>query len=195
MNIALHSAYDLFELLFASFVGGIVSSFVFLIIRQTNFMSCVVTAPRFTRYGRFMVCIRSVKPRKLLILVSDFIASLVLASLLLCLTFIYNSGRLRLISVVLLIIGFALGVTILSRPLLRLTAFLLFCFKWLADIVLLPFMWILFILKRIVKKTFGKLYSICYSIIAAKCTSYRFSRIKKEARYGLLDDYYKEKIK
>ena len=78
---------------------------------------------------------------------------------------------------------------------LGLTVFLLFCIKWLADIALFPFTWIFIILKRIAKKAFCKLYNICYSIIAAKYTSYRFSRIKKEARYGLLDDYYKEKIK
>lgn len=195
MNIALHSAYGLFELLFASFVGGTISAFVFLFIRQTYLIPYVVTAPRFSRYGGLVSRIRNARPRKLLISLSDFIASLVLASLLLCLIFIYNSGRFRLISVVFLIIGFAFGVTIMSRPMLRLTALLLFCIKWLVDIVLFPFTWILIILKRIVKKTFYKLYNICYSIIAAKYTSYKFSRIKKEARYGLLDDYYKEKKK
>ena len=194
MNIALHSAYGLFELLIAAFVGGTVSAFVFLLIRQMYLIPHVVTASRFLRYGRFMIGMRNAKPRKLLISVSDFSASLILAVLLLCLTFVYNSGRFRLISLVLLIIGFAFGVTIFSRPMLGLTVFLLFCVKWLADIALFPFTWIFIILKRIVKKTFCKFYNICYSFIAAKYTSYRISRIKKEARFGLLDDYYKEKI-
>lgn len=194
MNIALHSAYGLFELLIAAFVGGTVSAFVFLLIRQMYLIPHVVTASRFLRYGRFMIGMRNAKPRKLFISVSDFSASLILAALLLCLTFVYNSGRFRLISLVFLIIGFALGVTVFSRPMLGLTVFLLFCVKWLADIALFPFTWIFIILKRIAKKTFCKLYNICYSIIAAKYTSYRISRIKKEARYGLLDDYYKEKI-
>lgn len=195
MNIALHSAYGLMELLIAAFVGGTVSAFIFLLIRQIYLIPLVVSAPHFTGYGKFMACINKAKPRKLLISVSDYIACVTLTVLLLCLTFVYNSGRFRLISVVLLIIGFSLGVTILFRPMLRLTALSMFCLKWLADIVLFPIMWIFRIIKRTATKLIGKLYAICNAIIERKYTSYKFSRIKKEARYGLLDDYCKEKIK
>ena len=51
MNIALHSAYGLMELLIAAFVGGTVSAFIFLLIRQIYLIPLVVSAPHFTGGG------------------------------------------------------------------------------------------------------------------------------------------------
>ncbi len=195
MNIALHSAYGLIELLAVSWVGGIVSAFLYVLIKHTSLIPRLAKTARFPKYSEYAACLKCAKNRKFLTAVSDYSACVSLAILLLCATFVCNSGRFRIISVLFLLLGFAFGTKILTIPILKLTILALFCLKWLTDIVTLPLSWVLKVLKGIAGKLLGKLYLRCYKMIIKKYTSYKFSRIKKEARYGLLDEYFKEKIK
>lgn len=195
MNIALHSAYGLLELLAASWVGGIVSAFIYVLTKHTYLIPRMVKTARFPKFGEFVSWLKCAEPRKFLAAVSDYLACVTLVVMLLSSTFIYNSGRFRIISLLFLLIGFALGTKLLSRPILELTILALFVLKWMTDVFIFPIAWVLKLLKGIAAKLLGRIYERCCIMIVKRYTSYRFSGIKKEARYGLLDEYYKEKIK
>lgn len=189
MNVVLHSARNIFYLIAANCILGILTASFCVLIEDIERFAVSLTQKKFVSLDAYIsVDINS----RFSLAFTDLIACLLAASFLLLTTFIYNSGSFRLISIPAFIFGFVFGRKSLSQIIKYLINRIFFSLKWIFDIVVFPITWLtnnvirllLFVVKRIKNKHRTR--------ILTKYTAHCFSHIKDEAQYGLIDDYYKE---
>lgn len=195
MTITRHTATDLFLLLFAAFLCGLLISCVYVVLRYAPSIAWVRKCARFPKYKQFMADMFSQGDSKASIVFTDVILCLLFAIGLLVVSFICNSGNFRISSVVLMSCGCLLGIAVTGKLIRSLLLIISFIIKWILDILLFPIVWLTrklmglfsFIHKKALKKRNDRLI--------AKYTSQRFSQINKTTEFGLIEKYYKELLK
>lgn len=195
MNVALHSAFGLVYLLFASLVCGIVLSLIRAFLNSGSSIIAAIVCKRFPTYKAFSVYAKSRKSSFKAIILADFLTCILFASLVLCVSFIFNSGNFRILSVAVMLAGLAIGHMILKGIINELVLLILFVIKWIINIASFPFILVGQRIVKIIIKLLGRIKSRRNNKLIQKYTAFCFEKIEKNAEYGLIDDYYKELIK
>ncbi len=189
MNVVLHSARSIFYLLAANCVWGIITASFCSLIEDTQRLAVALTRKRFITFREYSSI--EINNRVSVIFI-DLISCLLSASLMLLTAFIYNSGNFRIVSIPAFIFGFAIGKRVLCRIIKWMINRILFCIKWIFDIAAFPVVWFVTLVVKLLSHIIKRIKNRRRTKILNKYTEYCFSRIKDEAKYGLLDDYYKE---
>ncbi len=195
MNVALHSAFGPVYLFVASFLFGITLYLVSAFLNSGSLVLSAIACNRFPTFKTFFDRIRSRKMSSGAMIASDYILCLLFASSILCVTFIFNSGNFRILTLVVMLIGFVTGRRILTRMINKIIILILFLIKWIINIALFPFIWVGKRIVKIVIKLLGRIKSRRNNKLIQKYTAFCFEKIEKDAEYGLIDDYYKELLK
>lgn len=189
MNVVLHSARGIFYLLAANCIFGIITASFCSLIDDIGRFAVVIVRKRFISFNEYIGL--DIKNRVSVIFI-DLIICLLAASFMLLTSFVHNSGNFRLVSIPAFILGIALGKSILCRVIKWIFNRMLYCFKWIFDIAAFPILWFITIVIKLLLNTIKRIKISHRTKILTKYTERCFSRIKYEAKYGLLDDYYKE---
>lgn len=192
MNVILHSLHWLFILLIISFFGGFILSIVCSVLSSFSLFMWTIKCKGFVAYKYFKEYMSSCCTKRKNTIVLDFTNCILFAIMLLGITFVYNSGIFRLISVPITLLGVITGNILLSRMISRIMLFLVFVAKWTVEILLFPFLWIVKRICRIITRSYGKLRNTYNSKLMQKFTDQCFERISKDAEYGLLNGLFKE---
>ena len=189
MNVVLHSALSVFYLLVANFAFGVITAAVGLLLNSIQRFVAVTVRNRFITFREYCGLIFQ---SYISVIIADLFTCLLAACFMLVTAFIYNSGNFRLVSIPIFIIGFAFGKIALGGIVAGIIDRILFCIKWILDIVAFPVIWFATLCGRLLSKIIKNLRNKYRTKILTKYTKYCFANIKDEAKYGLLDDYYKE---
>jgi hypothetical protein len=168
----------LLALLLASLVLGIVLSFVYVLIKDGAFVFAAVRVARFPRYSIF----RDELKRSLLrtggsTILADLVVPFLGGVGLVFITFIYNYGKLRLLSVPFLLIGYFVALRFFSTLIAEILIAIFYICKIIFGIAFLP----IFIIGkylcspmcRIIKKA-------CMALLTKAYTAYRFKRLVRK---------------
>lgn len=190
MNVVIYSARNILALLLTDFAFGAVLHAMFILIGRLIplFFSLFKRLDRFEDFVAYFDRIGSGKTIKLL---GDIIFCLSAACGLMVSAFLKNSGNFRLLSVPFMIFGLTIGGAVCAL-LDRLILWIFFWVKRLTDILLSPVRFIVIRVIKAISRLFGNMSQRIRKKIIRKYTAYRFARIKDEAKFGFIDDYYKE---
>ena len=189
MNVVLHSARNVFYLLVANCIWGIITASVCSLFDDIERFVFAIVRKRFVSFSDYIGF--DVKKRISVIFI-DLMTCLLAASFMLFTAFVYNSGNFRIISIPIFITGFAIGKRVLRRIIQNIVNRILFCLKWILDISSFPIIWLTNSVVKLLSDSIKKRKNKNRTKILTKYTEYCFAHIKDEAKYGLLDDYYKE---
>lgn len=195
MTITRHTASDLFLLLIAAFICGLLISCVYEILRSLPCLTYASKYSRFPKYKKFLNDMLSQDCGKLPLLFADVVLCLLFAAGALIVSFVFNSGNFRLSAPVSMLFGYIAGVYIFSK-LIRITFLnILFVLKWIFGIVLYPFVRIGRRIARLCSLIHKKINGACNKRMIEKYTLQRISQIDKTTEFGLIEKYYKELLK
>lgn len=189
MNIVFHSAESFAYLLIANCICGVITASIVILISALELFFVNLSGKRFLSFGDY-VAVRT-KKNKLRVL-PDSVLCVTAAAFMLFTSYIYNSGNFRILGVPSFLVGIAVGKTVLNKTILTVLNYILFCLKWLIDIAAFPIMKSAAFAKRKINALLIYIYRKRKAKIITKYTAYCSSNIKEEAKYGLIDDYYKE---
>ena len=190
MNVVIHSAGRVLALLLTDFAFGAVLYSSFVLLGRLIQLS-VAMFKRIDSFEVFVIYLNRIDSVKSLKLVGDVLFCLSAACGLMISAFFHNSGNFRLLSLPTLVFGVTFGravTLLLDRLLLR----VLFLVKRLADILLSPIRFIVAHVINAISRLIGKTVKRIRRNALKRYTAYCFAKIKDDAKFGLLDDYYKE---
>ena len=189
MNVVLHSASAVIVLLVSNcFWGAMIAILGSLIDDIVRFAALLIQKRFISFYEYTSFCIKS----NISAVFIDMISCILAACFMLFTSFIYNSGNFRLFSIPAVLLGFFLGKNVLCRVFKCINNWILFCLKWIFDIVSFPLIWMAIFISRYISRTIVKNKKTRRDKFLIKYTKQCFSRIADEAQYGLIDDYYKD---
>lgn len=195
MTITRHTAADLFLLLIAALICGLLISCVYVVLRVIPAASAAFRCTRFPKYKQFMADVLAQGVGKASLILADIILCLLFALCLLVVSFVCNSGNFRLLSVIAMSLGYLLGASVFGKLIKGVFYNILFVFKWLFGVVLFPIAWIgqrmALLLSRIHKRILNKRSKR----LMAKYTKRRIAQINRTTEFGLIEKYYKELLK
>ena len=195
MTITRHTAADLFLLLFASLICGLIISCVFAVLKASPSALTACKYSRFPKYKYFMAELKDCVNGKISLAFTDAICSLLFAIGLLTVSFVFNSGNFRLSSVAVLLLGFFLCISVFGKLFKNILSNILFVLKWMFGIILFPFDWILKRITLLCSRIYKKISNRQNKRLSEKYTAQRLSTIDKTTEFGLIEKYYKEFLK
>ena len=189
MNIVFHSAQNFAFLLIANCACGVITAVLAILMDVLALLLVNPTSKRFLAFGDY---ISANQNRNKLPFVSDFVLCVIAAAFILFTCFVYNSGNFRIIAIPAFFVGMSIGRTVLNKTITSVLNYILFCLKWLFDIASFPVFKSVSFLARGIRTVFIIICQKRRTKIISKYTTYCFLHLKDEAKYGLIDDFYKE---
>lgn len=195
MNVVIHTVFGQLYLHLAAFLCGISLFFVYLFGKNIVWISLAVKSPRFERFKPFFQRLKCAVPGRAVSFVNDILICVLGAFLLLCATFILNSGNFRLFTVVTLVLGFCFGKAILTLVSEAIIITVIYVVKFALDVVLFPLRWLTGKIILLVKQIYESLLNRHRQRQIRRYTEYCFRSANEYAKYGFADKYYKELLK
>ncbi len=195
MNIAIHTVSDLIALHLASLTAGIILSLIYLIGRNTGYIASAFACGRFLKYTDFSAALSKRPQNTAHRCINDIFICICTAIALLSVTFIFNSGNFRFLTIATLGLGFAFGRVIFEKITHVILAVLLYLLRITFDTVLFPILWTARRLWRIFAKLFAKARNAYRVRVIRRHTERCLRQATSFAEYGFTDDYYKEYLK
>lgn len=195
MTITRHTAADLFLLLFAAFICGLIISCIYEILRSMPNLANACKYSRFPKYKPFMDNMLARSYGKVSLVLADVVLCLLFAVGVLIVSFVFNSGNFRFSAPVAMLLGYITGVYIFAKLIRFVSLNILFVFKWIFGIVLFPFAWIGQKIAYSCHLIHKKIWNVYSKRLIEKYTLQRISQIDKTTEFGLIEKYYKELLK
>ena len=194
MIITSQTAYGFVILLFNSVLAGIALSVLHLLV---NIIPSIVLSSKVIKdgYGVFREQVRSYRGSEHFFIASDFLICIIAACLLCSLAFIYNEGQFRIISVILLSLGFHLGKSLFGKLFDFPITVIAFVALKTVYFVSLPFAAAVKLLFRLIRCIVTKTVAARRLSLMKKYTKERFDKLGAVTEFGLVDEGYKELIK
>ena len=120
--------------------------------------------------------------------IRDFLCLAIIATALLTVTFLTNSGIFRIMGVPLLLAGFALGMLIFKKIVITLMAFLFFIIKKIASLVCLPIVLLIRCLSRVFFRIVAAARNRIQRTRIVKYTKLRYKDLDRIKQTGLLEN-------
>ena len=189
MLIIFHSSVSFALLLIANCACGVLTALLLMLIDALYLLIVNLARSRFVAFGDYITSnINRIKS----LLVVDLFICVISASFILFNCFIYNSGSFRIIAVPSFLVGLIIGKKLLNKTMQKLLNYVLFGLKWLLDIALFPISMLVSFIACRVHTVYINISKKRRAKIVSKYTAYCLSQLVEEAKYGLIDDYYKE---
>lgn len=187
MNITIYSHYAFFRyILYCVISGALSAAFYFAVV-------VIFSAPGIIKCKGIMsyktYCSRILSNQSGSRHITDFLGCLTVAFTLLVVSFIANSGEFRLLSVVMLALGFYITDVIFKRIIIVAFSFYIYLIKRVNDLLLYPFKLILEFLNRALTRTFSYLNMCITNSQNTKYTKKRFKDLEKIKQNGMLDHF------
>lgn len=195
MTITRHTAADLFLLIIAAFICGLVISCVYEIIRSLPSFVYAYKHARFPKYKPFVHDMLTRDVGKATLVFADVVLCLLFAVGVLIVSFIFNSGNFRMSAPLAMILGYIAGACVFGKAIRYALLNILFILKWIFDIAMFPIIWLCEKFIGCFSSIYKKLLSIRNKRLIERYTAQRISQIDKTAEFGLIEEYYKELLK
>ncbi len=195
MNIVLYTAYGIFSLQVAAFLTGALSALIMLFLQKIPAFKIIVARDRFPRFHEFSNKIKKIGCQGYFQIFTDCLLCVSIAILLITLTFIYNSGSFRIMTVISMLSGFLVAKRIFYRSVFFCLEIVLYLLKWIYDIFSFPIFRLCAWIKKLVLSVFGEIRKKYVESIISGYSEKQFKNVGEIAKFGFLDEYYKEHFK
>lgn len=194
MIITTQTACEFALLLFSSFISGIALSVLYLISDAVPAITLSWKTVRagYKFFGEYFRCCES---NKYVAASSDFMICIVAACTVCSLTFVFNSGQFRIITVAVMLFGFFGGKYLLERPANWLITVISYVLIKTVLFVSFPAVWLTKLICRSFHRTVAGIVRRRRLSLMKKYTKERLDELEAYTEFGLVDQYYKELIK
>ena len=188
MNITIYTFEEFVKFIFACFLFGLTSSLFYcawVTIFSIGDVICINTLDEFKRY----VTAGDLHKIKFKFM-KDFILCLIIATSLIFVSFIYNSGNFRFISIPVLSIGFCISNAVFGKIVKVILVFIIYILKRIIELIILPFRYLIIFFASIIRKL---VIYICRVINTKRIKKYTYQRYKdldKIKQSGLIESWF-----
>ncbi len=178
MSVLEHEYNDLLFLIIASLVLGFVLAFLYVFIKDAAFISATFRAQSFSRFSVFRNALsHSISKASCATALADVLVFSLGGVGLVFVTFLYNYGQFRFISIPFLLIGYFVALKLFSPLVAEILIIIFYAIKQLSSILFFPLLLIYRYLclpvcrmiKRVIKRIVVKVY-----------TAYRFKKLVRK---------------
>lgn len=189
MDLVLLSSFNVFCLIIANFIFGIITALLIPLIDGINRFAIAIVRNRFTDFRDYIKIENKTRGAVIFI---DLSLCLFASVAMLAISFICNSGNFRLVSIPAFLLGLVFAGKVLCGFFREIVDLILFGLKWSIDIIAFPIICFVTFFVRLGYNKISEFRNKRRIGMLAKYTDYCFAHIEEEARYGLLNDFYKE---
>ncbi len=194
MIITTQTAQGFALLLLNSFIAGILLSVLYLFfnVLPAIAMSCKAVSNGYMKFNEYVNCQRA---NTLFTASADFSICIISACVICSLIFIFYGGQFRVVSAVVLCLGFFSSKTLLASPIASFITIISFVLIKTVFVIAFPAILLIRIFCRTTGRIISKYVTRHKLSLMKKYTEEQFNKLEVLTEFGLVEQSYKELIK